>query len=116
VVELPFAADCPPCVEKLRTVLPLTVGVRDGGSRGRGRVALSRLGWSELSGRYMHLQAVVAERRVEAGYRRGADRSDAHGRVTSARAAARCRPHEMPTTLLKSLLNVKDAVETPVEL
>jgi hypothetical protein len=30
VVELPFAAGCCPCVEKLRTVLPLTVGVRDG--------------------------------------------------------------------------------------
>jgi hypothetical protein len=29
-VELPFAADCCPCVEKLRTVLPLTVGIRDG--------------------------------------------------------------------------------------
>jgi hypothetical protein len=26
VVELPFAADCCPCVEQLRTVLPLTVG------------------------------------------------------------------------------------------
>jgi hypothetical protein len=30
VAELPFAADCCPCVEKLRTVLPLTVGIRDG--------------------------------------------------------------------------------------
>ena len=30
VVELPFAADCCPCVEKLRTVVPLTVGIRDG--------------------------------------------------------------------------------------
>jgi hypothetical protein len=30
VVELPFAADCCPCVEQLRTVLPLTVGIRDG--------------------------------------------------------------------------------------
>jgi hypothetical protein len=30
VVELPFAADCCPCVEKLRTVLPLAVGIRDG--------------------------------------------------------------------------------------
>jgi hypothetical protein len=30
VVELPFAADCCPCVEKLRTVLPFTVGLRDG--------------------------------------------------------------------------------------
>ena len=29
VVELPFAADRCPCVEKLRTVLPLTVGIRD---------------------------------------------------------------------------------------
>jgi hypothetical protein len=29
VVELPFAADCCPCVEKLRTVLPLPVGIRD---------------------------------------------------------------------------------------
>ena len=28
--ELPFAADCCPCVRKLRTVLPLTVGIRDG--------------------------------------------------------------------------------------
>jgi hypothetical protein len=30
VVELPFAADCCPCVEKLRNVLPLTVGIGDG--------------------------------------------------------------------------------------
>jgi hypothetical protein len=30
VVKLPFAADCCPCVEKLRTVLPLTVGIRAG--------------------------------------------------------------------------------------
>jgi hypothetical protein len=30
VVELPFAADCCPCVEKLRTVSPVTVGIRDG--------------------------------------------------------------------------------------
>ena len=30
VVELPFAADCYPCEEKLRTVLPFTVGIRDG--------------------------------------------------------------------------------------
>jgi hypothetical protein len=30
VVELPFAAECCPCVEKLRTVLPLTGGIRDG--------------------------------------------------------------------------------------
>jgi hypothetical protein len=29
VVELPWAADSCPCVEKLRTVLPLTVGIRD---------------------------------------------------------------------------------------
>ena len=30
VVELPFAANCYPWVEKLRTVLPLTAGLRDG--------------------------------------------------------------------------------------
>jgi hypothetical protein len=30
VVELPWAADCCPCVEKLRTVLPFNVGIRDG--------------------------------------------------------------------------------------
>jgi hypothetical protein len=30
VVELPFAADRFPCVEKQRTVLPSTVGIRDG--------------------------------------------------------------------------------------
>jgi hypothetical protein len=30
VVELPWAADCCPWVGKLRTVLPLTVGIRDG--------------------------------------------------------------------------------------
>jgi hypothetical protein len=30
VVELPFAADRCPWVEKLRTALPLTVGIRDG--------------------------------------------------------------------------------------
>jgi hypothetical protein len=30
VVELPFAADCCPCVEKLRTVLHFTAGIRDG--------------------------------------------------------------------------------------
>jgi hypothetical protein len=29
VLKLPFAADCCPCVGKLRTVLPLTVGTRD---------------------------------------------------------------------------------------
>jgi hypothetical protein len=29
VDELPFAADWCPCVEKLRTVLPFTVGIRD---------------------------------------------------------------------------------------
>jgi hypothetical protein len=29
VVRLPFAADCCPCVEKLRTVLPFSV-IRDG--------------------------------------------------------------------------------------
>jgi hypothetical protein len=29
VVELPWAAGCSPCVEKLRAVLPLTVGIRD---------------------------------------------------------------------------------------
>ena len=29
-LELPFAADGCPCVEKLRTVLPFTVGIRDG--------------------------------------------------------------------------------------
>ena len=34
VVELPFAADCCPCVEKLRTVLPLTVGIRDSAAWG----------------------------------------------------------------------------------
>jgi hypothetical protein len=27
VARLPFAADCCPCEEKLRTVLPLTVGI-----------------------------------------------------------------------------------------
>ena len=30
MVELPFAVDCCPCVEKLRAVLPVTVGTRDG--------------------------------------------------------------------------------------
>jgi hypothetical protein len=30
VFELLFAADSCPCVEKLRTVLPSTVGIRDG--------------------------------------------------------------------------------------
>jgi hypothetical protein len=30
VVEVPFAADCCPCVEKLRTVLTFIVGIRDG--------------------------------------------------------------------------------------
>jgi hypothetical protein len=29
-VELPWAADCCPWVGKLRTVLPLTVDIRDG--------------------------------------------------------------------------------------
>jgi hypothetical protein len=29
VVELAWAAGCRPCVEKLRTALPLTVGIRD---------------------------------------------------------------------------------------
>jgi hypothetical protein len=45
-VELPFAADCCPCVEKLRTVLPSTVGIRGGVVRlvpsvGSGDVCLS---------------------------------------------------------------------------
>jgi hypothetical protein len=30
VVELACAADCCQCVEKLRTVLPFTIGIRDG--------------------------------------------------------------------------------------
>jgi hypothetical protein len=30
LVELPWAADRCPCVDKLRTLLPLTVGTRDG--------------------------------------------------------------------------------------
>jgi hypothetical protein len=30
VAELPWAADSCPCEEKLRTVLPLPVGIRDG--------------------------------------------------------------------------------------
>ena len=30
VVRLPFAAECCPCVDKLRTVLPFAVGIRDG--------------------------------------------------------------------------------------
>ena len=30
MVELPFSADCCPCVERLRTGLPLTVGIREG--------------------------------------------------------------------------------------
>jgi hypothetical protein len=30
VVRLPFAADCCPCVAKLRTELPFSVGIRDG--------------------------------------------------------------------------------------
>jgi hypothetical protein len=30
LVELPWAADSGPCVEKLRTALPSTVGIRDG--------------------------------------------------------------------------------------
>ena len=29
VVGIPWAADCCPCVEKLRAVLPLTVGIVD---------------------------------------------------------------------------------------
>jgi hypothetical protein len=29
-LSFPWAADSCPCVEKLRTVLPLTVGIRDG--------------------------------------------------------------------------------------
>ena len=29
MVELPWAAECCPCVAKLRTVLPFTVGIRD---------------------------------------------------------------------------------------
>jgi hypothetical protein len=52
-VELPFAADCCPCVEKLRTVLPFTVGISDGavhlvstfGSSGVSLVSLEGGGW-----------------------------------------------------------------------
>jgi hypothetical protein len=47
VLELPFAADSCPCVEKLRTVLPLTVGIRDGVVRlvsALGGVVVARVG------------------------------------------------------------------------
>ena len=43
VVELPFAADCCPCVEKLRTVLPFTVGIRDGRGIKKMKIANHRI-------------------------------------------------------------------------
>jgi hypothetical protein len=49
-VRLPFAADSCPCVEKLRAVVPLTVGIRDGGVQ-----LVSRGGW------VLHQLALVAQ-------------------------------------------------------
>jgi hypothetical protein len=51
VVELPWAADCCPCVEKLRTVLPFTVGIRDGAVQ-----LVSTLGSVSLGGVTCHTQ------------------------------------------------------------
>jgi hypothetical protein len=57
VVELPFAADSCPWVEKLRTVLPLTVGIRDGAVREGGCEG----GETRLIGTTaVHVQAVLA--------------------------------------------------------
>jgi hypothetical protein len=47
VVELPFAADCCPCVEKLRTVLPST----DEGVRAASSTALTSLNRTRSNGR-----------------------------------------------------------------
>jgi hypothetical protein len=44
VVELPCAADCCPCVENLRTVLPSTVGIRDGAVQLVSTLGSARLG------------------------------------------------------------------------
>jgi hypothetical protein len=64
VVELPFAADSCPCVEKLRTVLPLTVGIRagegEGGAReptcsSSGSVRSACDSWSRLVTRSFHV-------------------------------------------------------------
>jgi hypothetical protein len=67
VVELPFAADCCPCVEKLRTVLPLTVGIRDseGGREGQRRTGGSgggRVAAQPHAQRPLQRDAVVRQR------------------------------------------------------
>jgi hypothetical protein len=57
-VELPFAAGCCPCVGKLRTVLPLTAGIRDGAvqlvlthQRGRSGERACGLCWAQNDSR-----------------------------------------------------------------
>jgi hypothetical protein len=58
VVELPFAADRCPCVEKLRTVLSLTVGIRDGAVHSVSTLVHLGPPWSTL----VHLgSAVISE-------------------------------------------------------
>jgi hypothetical protein len=87
-VELPWAADSCPCVEKLRTVLPLTVGIRDSAvplvlthrRRGRGQLrALALLGHGRagaVAARVRASAALVA--RALAGGLRLALRSGLH--------------------------------------
>jgi hypothetical protein len=56
VVKLPFAADCCPCVEKLRTVLPFTVGIRDGA------VQLKPGGNADATGKWGHAGSLRMKR------------------------------------------------------
>jgi hypothetical protein len=73
VVELPFAADCCPWVEKLRTVSPLPVGIRDGVVH---LVSTLGSGWGEGDETGSHLQdmnglergAYGAVRQLESGH------------------------------------------------
>ena len=68
MVELPFAAGCRPCVEKLRTVLALTVGIRGGAVQ-----LVSTLGGAVISARAelgsiimsaLHVATVLTHQRV----------------------------------------------------
>ena len=63
MVELPFAADCCPLVGKLRTVLPLAVGIRDGAVQlvSTLRVCLHRR--CKLNARFVFLRGQVTWRK-----------------------------------------------------
>jgi hypothetical protein len=78
VVELPFAADCYPCEEKLRTVLPFTVGIRDGAVQlvstlGSAVIsARAELGSSSITTSALPVATVLTRQRVWGGWGGGA--------------------------------------------